>query len=51
MEVILQSKDDPKDITDTSDNLLDRKILQLKKYMDKQGYSVEDIINKLKGDE
>jgi len=51
MEVILQSKDEPKDITDTSDNLLNRKVLQLKKYMDKQGYSVEDIINKLKGDE
>ena len=51
MEVILQSKDEPKDITDTSDNLLDRKVEQLKKYMNKRGYSLDDILDKLKGNE
>ena len=51
MEVILQSKDEPKDITSTSDDLLDRKIEQLKKYMDKQGYTMDDILDKLKGNE
>ena len=51
MEVILQSKDEPKDITSTSDDLLDRKLEQLKKYMDKQGYTMDDILDKLKGNE
>ena len=51
MEVILQSKDEPKDITTTSDDLLNKKVNQLKKYMDKHGYSMDDILGKLKGNE
>ena len=51
MEVILQSKDEPKDITTTSDDLLNKKVNQLKKYMDKQGYTMDDILDKLKGNE
>jgi hypothetical protein len=55
MEVILQSKDDPQEIkdkdADVSDDLLGRKIKQLKKYMDKHDYSLNDIIEKLKEDE
>lgn len=51
MEVILKSKDEPKDITTTSDDLLNKKVNQLKKYMNKQGYSMDDILDKLKGNE
>ena len=54
MEVILQSKDDPQDIKDNddvSDDLLNKKVSQLKSYMDKHHYSLEDIIEKLKDNE
>ena len=46
-----EPKDEPKDITTTSDDLLDKKVEQLKKYMTKRGYSMDDILDKLKGNE
>lgn len=51
LEVILNSKSDDGDIRndeDIEDEMLDKKLTYLKKYMDKKGYSVNDIIKKLK---
>ena len=53
LEVILNSKDEPKEIKDkeedeTDDSMLNRKIDQLKKYITSKGYSIEDVLKKLK---
>ena len=53
LEVIINSKDEPKEIKDkeedeTDDSMLNRKIDQLKKYITSKGYSIEDVLKKLK---